>query len=104
MKYIMMESMTGVMHPILFPESFVHIEMARHMTVFMRRGGDLAEPVRAGFVELGLNTRVYGKSESLGLESNATDAIRMILGSNGNAIPEELLMPILQRMKARAQE
>lgn len=102
MKYIMLEGSNGIKYPIIFPDVLVHREMAQLVGQFMmKRNGIFTMSISAGFVDLGLDTMVHGESESLGIKSNELDVIRLILGTNGCGVPDEMLPGIMEKMKAR---
>ena len=78
MKYIMFCD-TKNYRPVIFPDEFVHLEMAKACMWMQELRGYL--PVSAGFVQIGgtiagreFDTTTYGESETLDLKSRPEDA------------------------------
>jgi len=106
MKYVMFETAEGQKLPVLFPECLTHSIMA----MFMRGGIECcikkdADPVSAGFVNVGTNIEVWGKSESMGnLESNPADAARIVLGGSIEFMPDAMASAMASAMMERLKE
>jgi len=81
-KYVMFKDKWGRKHPVIFPGSMVHADIAEAIPRAVRRGEVKAgatdyscpEVVSAGFVTLAA-TGTTGESESLGIPSDAADAM-----------------------------
>jgi len=82
LKYVMFRDKWGRLHPVIFSGAMVHAEIAEAIPRAVRRGEVKAgatdyscpEVVSAGFVTLGC-TGTTGASESLGIPSEASDAM-----------------------------
>ncbi|QDP61571.1 MAG: hypothetical protein Tp138OMZ00d2C19078261_32 [Prokaryotic dsDNA virus sp.] len=72
----MFEDDIGGKYPVIFPESFVHADVAQ--TMRRMKFGKL-KPVNAGFL-CNKNGKTYGTSESMGLGSKPSDGDYILLG------------------------
>jgi len=96
MKYVMLEnSETGAKHAIVFGEYLIHSIVAHGVCREYRRESVFLKPVSAGFTD-GI-TKVYGVSESLGLESVETDIAYIVLGSSASSMPVSLAMLMYEK-------
>lgn len=116
MKYIVLETEDGQSLPILFPECLTHCFVAGAMQLvvdtldpkkdlrpkqldrLLEHGS--AKVVSAGFAGVA-SVSVHGESESLGgVKSKPSDEARILMGDTAGFIPDSLLMPMLERLKA----
>lgn len=56
-------------------------------------------PTSAGFVSFG-DTKTHGESESIGVKSKEIDAAYIEFGDAVSFMPEEMLRPLLGKLKA----
>lgn len=101
MKYIVMVDTNGMKYPIMFPDTLTHAIVASGMQAIIHAcTAQRTGPVSAGFVEFKENSvSVSGKSESLGdMKSIQLDAIRIELGNNVAALPDEVLQDIINKV------
>lgn len=106
MKYVMLETADGQKLPVIFPEAFVHADVADVMGRLIDRqtaGRNLGKrrtlASSAGFVGFTSPVTVHGKSESLGdLQSRPLDAARIIAGSAVAFMPDAMLTPIASKL------
>lgn len=94
MKYIMLVTDTGRSLPVLFTDSLIHESMAQAvMCRLWHDTGERCEPVSAGFVEWRNNVpSVFGRSESLFLDSRPVDTVRIALGPCVEFLPDDMVM------------
>jgi hypothetical protein len=101
-KYVMLETHEGEKLPILFPDSLVHADVVAVMTVVLQqRRKTGVEAVSAGFVSIDGDVQVHGESESTGLKSNATDALRIMAGDSIAFSPDVMLSKLAEMMAER---
>lgn len=101
MKYIMIRDEHGRRLPIIFPDCLVHADVAKVMdhVMFRSTGSIHNEVLSAGFVDLGTQVTVHGRSESMELDSNYDDTAYIILGDSVSLSPPEFALMMLQKMK-----
>jgi hypothetical protein len=100
MKYIMFEDAEGRKVPVIFPENYVHVEVARAMQ--SRRISPVpVMPIRAGFVNLGTDVTVYGESETLGIKSKDIDAAFIMGGDAISMMPDIFALNLIGKLKER---
>jgi hypothetical protein len=100
MKYVMFETTNGQKIPVIFPESLAHATMAMVVAAAIEVSTkSMAEAVSGGFINLGLDVGVHGKSESLGLESNPDDAARILLGESVSFMPDNVVAMMAEKLK-----
>lgn len=69
MKYVIFEDEAGCRFPIIFPDVFVHSDMAEYTQYqSMDKLNKFVKPVSAGFISL--KGECFGESESLNLKSD----------------------------------
>lgn len=103
MKYIILSSREGMKLPFIFPNQMIHRDMAAVMMAMTHRNMNTKTyPLSAGFVEIGLDTTVHGRSETLGLDSRVNDAAYLALGEAASMMPESMIQDILKKAKARS--
>lgn len=94
MKYIVLETDEGQKLPIIFPEAFVHAEVAdlmkRLCMISLNAKG--VKVASAGFVGFRTMPLVSGESESLGgLQHNRLDGVRMMAGASVAHMPDFII-------------
>lgn len=100
MKYIMLTSDDGQHIPILFPDFMVHEDVAKAICRLMAQTSKTyITPTSAGFVSLG-DVVTHGESESIGVKSTEIDAAYIEFGDAVSFMPEEMLRPLLGKLKA----
>ena len=61
MKYVMFKTPSGLTFPVIFPDAITHRSMASSVLYTVRSDlKQIAEPVSAGFVTVGVGTKAYG--------------------------------------------
>lgn len=101
MKYVMFETENGQKLPVLFPEALTHSLMAMCIAAGIEVCiNSKAKPVSAGFVNLGIDTKVHGKSESMGnLESHPSDAAYIVVGDSIAFMPDAMASMMFERLQ-----
>lgn len=106
MKYIMMETSKGAKFPVLFPDVINHDDMAMAMGRLIARAMNAGSAaVSAGFVRVD-ELHVSGRSESLNIDCNPVDAVRIYVGDPVAYMPDGMLpdMKHLKKMQAEAED
>lgn len=100
MKYVMFKDRNGAHYPIIFPEVLIHTEVARYTINLLGRDAKVfADPISAGFVNIGKDTKVYGRSETMDMESRDIDAQRMVMGESSAYLDDADLVRIFEKVK-----
>lgn len=99
MKYVMIKAGTAK-YPIIFPEHLVHKEMsnAACRAINSQMPGSSPHPVSAGFWSPD-SGETYGRSDSMDLDTNPYDALRILAGDSVAHLDDVLLklMPLRKR-------
>ena len=101
MKYVIIEDLElGRKTPIIFGDNLVHGLVAEsvHTTVSPR-----SRVIGAGFIDLGTQFSVYGRSESLGISAiSAQDEAVIGIGASGALLPVNILVSLWAEVKKKA--
>lgn len=104
MKYIMLETDEDMKLPILFPDAFVHAnvaELMKRLTLFQLKA-NRCEVVNAGFVSIA-DASVHGESESLGgMKHNPVDGIRILAGESVSHMPDFVVQKTFAKILSEA--
>lgn len=103
MKYIMLETDDGFKLPFVFPETITHAFITAFIIAGVQRErGCRSRVVSAGFVSFSsFGVRVHGDSESLDLESNPADAMRIEFGDSVHCVPDSMVERLAEQCKPR---
>lgn len=100
MKYVMVLTDKGQRLPVLFPDSLNHDLVAGFIVYAIQAQLKCnAHPISAGFVSLGEDVTVHGRSESLKLEPMPHDAARIMVGDSIAFMSDAQLAPLLDKLK-----
>ena len=94
----MFETDAGQKLPVIFPEALTHSIVALCMAEAIEaclKGK--ARAVSAGYVDVPRAT-THGNSESLGLDSQTADSVRITIGDSIAFMPDEMIVPLMKKM------
>lgn len=102
MKYVIFKTSNGFLLPVIFPNGFIHADMALVVNVLCEENmASRCVPVSAGTIDLGNDFVCSGESETLGLVSRPIDEAVIGLHEQGSSLPDTMLSDLWEQAKKR---